>query len=272
MSIIQANLALRFTRSLDLLRLALLGRLTNDITEVKRRIKDSRDILEFVTRCKTELRLPNVKNPRISIVIPTRNEAKYLPLLLCSLLLQTYRSFEVIVVDYRSSDGTPEIARLFGAHVIDVDKPGIGYADHVGVLHSRGEIIIKTDADTIFPPHLLEVTNRNFENNNVILYHVSHIYYDGGFLENLLAYLYDKQWRKIYNTTGHFIAFKKGIYGRVIFNPKAKVGEDDYSFGYGVYKKFGEKLMKFDLNTYVLVSARRIRKVGLLRYLLKGGY
>ena len=262
---------MKFSRLLDIFKLALAGYLIGDIAEVKRRMIISKRILDLVTHYEAELKFPNVKNPRISIIVPTRNEAKYLPLLLRSLALQTYRSFEVIVIDYKSSDGTPEIARLFGARIINVDKPGVGYADHVGVLHSRGEIIIKTDADTIFPPHLLEVTNRNFENNNVILYHVSHIYYDGGFLENLLAYLYDKQWRKIYNTSGHFIAFRKGIYGRVIFNPKAKVGEDDYSFGYDVYQKFGKRLMKFDLNIYVLVSARRIQRIGLLRYLLKSG-
>jgi glycosyltransferase involved in cell wall biosynthesis len=62
---------------------------------------------------------------RIGVVIPTRNEAGALPA-----VLDAMPDFvdAVAVGDYRSTDGTPEIGRRFGAIVVDVEGPGYGRA------------------------------------------------------------------------------------------------------------------------------------------------
>jgi len=53
--------------------------------------------------------------PTVSFIIPARNEASYLPATLESLArLETTVAYEQIVVDGKSDDGTPEIAREFG--------------------------------------------------------------------------------------------------------------------------------------------------------------
>ncbi len=57
---------------------------------------------------------------KYSILIRTRNEAKWLPVLFERLAMQTERDFEVIVVDSGSTDNTVEIARAHGAHVIEI--------------------------------------------------------------------------------------------------------------------------------------------------------
>jgi glycosyltransferase involved in cell wall biosynthesis len=61
----------------------------------------------------------------IGVVIPTRNEAAALPT-----VLQSLPAFvdAVAVGDYQSSDGTPDIARRFGARVVAVSGPGYGRA------------------------------------------------------------------------------------------------------------------------------------------------
>src|SRR5436309_2669418 len=51
------------------------------------------------------------RSPRVSVIVPTWNEAKYLPTLFESLQRQTVPPDEVIVADSGSSDGTPEVAR-----------------------------------------------------------------------------------------------------------------------------------------------------------------
>jgi cellulose synthase/poly-beta-1,6-N-acetylglucosamine synthase-like glycosyltransferase len=64
--------------------------------------------------------------PFISFVVPTRNETGYLPKLLKSInyvALVCKVPIETVVVDYRSEDGTPDIARKMGAKVVEVDKP-----------------------------------------------------------------------------------------------------------------------------------------------------
>ena len=55
-------------------------------------------------------------------------------------------------MDYKSEDGTPDIAKKMGAKVIHVNKPGVGYASYVGVLSAKGDIVIRTGADAIMTP------------------------------------------------------------------------------------------------------------------------
>ena len=57
-------------------------------------------------------------NPLVSVVIPAYNEEKYLPACLEALSRQTFRDFEVVVVDNNSTDRTAEIARSLGARVV----------------------------------------------------------------------------------------------------------------------------------------------------------
>ncbi|MEM3680058.1 MAG: glycosyltransferase [Metallosphaera sp.] len=204
----------------------------------------------------------------VSIVVPTRNEANRIPTLLKSLKLSTYRNLEIIVADYMSSDGTPEIARSLGANVIEVDKPGVGYASFLAVTRARGDIIIRADADAIFPPNIIDYTVSVFgESSNALLLHLGHIYVDSGFIDNLLAFLYDKYWRELWKTTGHFIAFRREVRDFINFNPNLKFGED-FDFGRRVYEKFGSQSIYYNYRIAIPVSARRIKISGRTRYLL----
>jgi cellulose synthase/poly-beta-1,6-N-acetylglucosamine synthase-like glycosyltransferase len=110
--------------------------------------------------------------PFISFVVPTRNEAGHLPKLLMSInyIAQVCGvPIETIVVDYRSEDGTPDIAKKMSAKVAEVDKPGVGYASYVGVLSSKGDIIIRTDADVIMTPSAIQETIKVFMNKPEML-------------------------------------------------------------------------------------------------------
>ncbi|MDH5459387.1 MAG: glycosyltransferase, partial [Nitrospinota bacterium] len=53
------------------------------------------------------------ENPAISVIIPTYNRAWSLEETLRSVLDQTFKNFEVIVVDDASTDGTPDLLRQF---------------------------------------------------------------------------------------------------------------------------------------------------------------
>ena len=176
---------------------------------------------------------------------------------------QSYKNLEVIVVDYKSDDGTVQIARSFGARVIEVSRKGVGYATHVGFENARGDIIIRADADAVFPPELIGKTVERIKDSDV--YHVSHLYYDGSFFMNLMAHLYDKYWRKPWETTGHFIAVRREFYRKVQFNPDMELHED-WEFGWRA--KNSNAKIHFDFENFVLVSARRIKKTGLFRYIL----
>lgn len=87
--------------------------------------------------------------PRLSIVIPTKNEEAHLPRLLESIKRQTFSDYEVIVADAHSKDATREIAEHWGACVIGGGMPGPGR--NQGARRAEGKIIAFLDADVQLP-------------------------------------------------------------------------------------------------------------------------
>lgn len=107
---------------------------------------------------------PPIDDILLSIIIPARNEAATLPILLDSLAASSYRSLEIIVVDDRSTDGTREIAAGYAAriqHIRVIDgEPlppgwfGKPWACHQGAAAATGDLLLFTDADTCHSPDL----------------------------------------------------------------------------------------------------------------------
>lgn len=95
--------------------------------------------------------------PRVSIIIPARDEGANLGRLLASLLNLDYGSYEVVVVDDESSDATLHIAGEFDAIIIRSGGPppgwtGKSYACHLGAMAATGHWLLFTDADTEHAP------------------------------------------------------------------------------------------------------------------------
>lgn len=80
-----------------------------------------------------------------TVVIPTKNEADHLPLLLASIKTQTLQPNEIIVADAKSSDSTAIIAEQFRARVVDGGMPATGR--NAGAKFAKTDIIIFLDAD-----------------------------------------------------------------------------------------------------------------------------
>jgi 4,4'-diaponeurosporenoate glycosyltransferase len=113
-----------------------------------------RKLTEFSTRRNSPPHVDAENLPRVSIIIPARNEASNLPTLLDSLKKLNYPRFEVIVVDDHSDDATWEIAKSYGVKVIAADeKPehwaGKTWACWQGAQAATGEFYLFTDADTL---------------------------------------------------------------------------------------------------------------------------
>jgi len=246
---------------LDVVKMAVTFELFNDMGEMLSRYKENIESL-------SEHDYLPIGNISISVIVPTRNEAWNIKRLLASLRLSRYRDLEVIVADYMSNDDTTKIARFLGARVIEVNKPGVGYASFVAANKARGDIIIRTDADAILPPKIIAYALNIFNRfNTVKIMHLGHIYIDSGFMDNFAAFLYDKYWRDVWKTTGYFIAFRKNVRDIVNFNPNLRIHED-FDFGWRAYKAFGAKAFYYNYKVAVPVSARRIKITGKTRYIL----
>lgn len=87
--------------------------------------------------------------PRVAVVIPCRNDAEYLDACLQALAAQTRRADAVIVVDNASTDGSAEVARRAGAHVLTQARVGIWPAAAAGYDAAREyDVIARLDADS----------------------------------------------------------------------------------------------------------------------------
>jgi chlorobactene glucosyltransferase len=106
-----------------------------------------------------------VPAPRVSVIIPARNEARNIERCVRSVLSTRYPSLEAIVVDDHSTDGTGALARAIGeidARLRVIAAPelppgwfGKQWACAAGARVARGEIFVFTDADTCHAPDLL---------------------------------------------------------------------------------------------------------------------
>jgi len=95
--------------------------------------------------------------PTVSIVIPARNEADYLPDCLDSVAaLDTEYDYETIVVDGDSDDRTPEIAREYGVTLVEGPGESIGGGRALGAAHAHGQWLSFVDADTVLHPDFLD--------------------------------------------------------------------------------------------------------------------
>lgn len=99
--------------------------------------------------------------PQISIVVPVYNGEKYIAKCIESLLCQTLRDIEVIVVNDGSKDNTINIVNQFAkrdSRVIVVDKAneGVSVARNTGIQKSRGQWIAFSDADDYYYPDGLQ--------------------------------------------------------------------------------------------------------------------
>ena len=95
--------------------------------------------------------------PRVSVVIPTYNCARFLGRTIDSALRQTYRDFEVIVVDDGSTDETQALMASYGDGVrcIVQSNQGVSAARNLAIERSDGEFIAYLDADDLWRPEKL---------------------------------------------------------------------------------------------------------------------
>ena len=125
--------------------------------------------------------IPLPEKINISVIIPAYNEEFFLPLLINSINLQTYKNFEVIVVDNNSNDNTLKIVRgyrdkiNYSLLVLEEKNPGPGNARKKGMdevlkrisernsLDYPKHILVIADADIIPPNNWIENILSNFK-------------------------------------------------------------------------------------------------------------
>lgn len=102
-----------------------------------------------------------MSKPTFSVIIPTLNEAKYLPHLLEDLSNQTYQDFEVIIVDGKSDDQTIAKAKSFKPKlpflkILTSSKRHVCTQRNLGADNAKADWLIFMDADNRLPSYFLQ--------------------------------------------------------------------------------------------------------------------
>jgi glycosyltransferase involved in cell wall biosynthesis len=103
--------------------------------------------------------------PKISVVVPSFNQAKYLELTLRSILDQQYPNLELIVIDGGSKDESPDIIRKYEKHMkFWCSEPDGGQTQGIikGFSHATGEILCFLNSDDLFEPGALREVGEYF--------------------------------------------------------------------------------------------------------------
>jgi glycosyltransferase involved in cell wall biosynthesis len=96
--------------------------------------------------------------PLVSIIIPTRNSARFLAEALDSVHAQSCKDYEIVLVDGHSTDATLEIAsRYEKTHIIPQQSQGLGGAWNEGLRAAQGTLIAFLDSDDLWAPRKLEL-------------------------------------------------------------------------------------------------------------------
>lgn len=101
-------------------------------------------------------------DPRLSVVVPFYNVERYLPACLESIQRQTFRDFEVLLVNDGGDDGSLDIARAFARRdprfrVLSQPNAGPGPARNNGISRAQGELLAFVDGDDLVPRGAFEV-------------------------------------------------------------------------------------------------------------------
>ena len=178
-----------------------------------------------------------MQNPKISVVIPVYNGEKTLRKCLNSILNQTYKHYEVIVVDNNSTDKTKRIIEEFQHKDKKIKSVFESYrsrgaARNAGVNVAKGKIIAMTDADCVVPENWIQELIKPIveERESVVM----------GFEKDLIGNFWTKNiqksnWQLIKRSlNGDYVnhidtknfAIKTGLIKKMRFDPKLNNFED----------------------------------------------
>lgn len=107
----------------------------------------------------------------VSVIVPIFNSENYLQQCINSIITQTYKFLEIILVDDGSQDASGEIcekAKLYDSRikVIHTNNHGVSIARNIGLEYSKGELILFCDADDYIHYDMIHIMVRTLQKNN----------------------------------------------------------------------------------------------------------
>lgn len=140
---------------------------------------------------------------KISVIVPIYNAEKTIERLLNSINSQTYKNYEIILVNDGSTDNTQNILNKYKSEkvkIINKKNEGVGKARKVGFNHATGDLIFFCDSDDYLPNNqIFEKINNKFIDNNIdiLMFDVIDITTDGEKIVNCFSKNFDYGLHKV---------------------------------------------------------------------------
>lgn len=103
--------------------------------------------------------------PKFSVIIPVYNVEKYIRRCITSVINQTFKDYEIIVINDGSTDNSIEIAKEFSVKIINSPHVSVSEARNLGVKKAKGEYILFLDSDDYWDNDLLKKLTKSLKNN-----------------------------------------------------------------------------------------------------------
>lgn len=203
----------------------------------------------------------------LSIIIPTLNEEKYLPLLLDSIKKQDFTDYEVIVADAGSKDKTVDIAKSYGCLVVKGGLLPVGR--NKGAKAAKGNIFLFLDADVVLPDLFLKNAIDRFQKNNLGIAGFYILPFDGKTIDKIafnFLNIFSALTQKLLPYSGVAILSGKYVHEAIGGFDEKIVFIEDYPYAKAASKVAKYEFMK-DLPFYS--STRRFEKDGRLKVYMK---
>lgn len=217
-----------------------------------------------------KLRYPN--GTQVSVIIPTLNEQDYLHPLLQSIKHQSFRNFEILIVDGGSKDNTLSIAKKYKAKILVMPGYGEFVSRNIGARRARGKYLLFTCADIIFPKDLFKKMLDEFRKDSALIALSGPGYpYDAPMLGkieyaayNIIRFIFSKLPKPVkrFSTSTNFLVVRKDFFEKIggfvenDINADGLMGKTLLNMG----------KVNFSFKTYFYLSARRMKKMGLLNF------
>lgn len=186
---------------------------------------------------------------KLSVIIPTYNEAQNIASCLTSLLEQSKKAEEVIVVDDGSTDATTKIVSQYPVTLLKSGHKGPGVSRNFGASKAKGNILVFVDADMSFDKHFLQYLTRPIVNGKA----------KGVFNAKEFVSNFDKPLARCWN-------INNGLTGKRRMDTNSKEDTEDFR---AILKSEFDRVGGFD-NTGYTDSRTLVKKLGYRPEIEKG--
>ena len=213
---------------------------------------------------------------KFSVLIPTLNEENYIGKLLQSLVDQTFKDFEVIVVDGNSVDKTVEIIETFkdklDIRALKAEKRGVSCQRNFAAANAKADRLIFFDADVNPEPTFIEKVNAYISTNDVDILTSWNIPISDKKTDEFLYWVFNQFYleplkHRFPAAVGTFIYVKKSSFDCVGgFQEEINLAED-----FDLVRRMFKKGFKYALlkDPAIKFSVRRLEKEGRIQFVWK---